>query len=262
MLVWNQGPLARFCLLTFNLSVLYSYSLTVNDQDDYWGDDRDEGGVDPQIFEIVFHRLFAVALGIFLGMFVTQAIWPISARRKLKEGMALLWLRMGLVWQRAPLSVLIDESNERPPSYANINEETRLHQFADFLETLRKAAESEFALRGPFMTDNYDTLLKSTVRMLDGFHALSVVTAKDSTASRGEKAILSYTTEEREQLARRISHLFYGEHAGFGSFTCCTLTFDSSGLLPEAAIPPQRDTARHSTHKRSLTCEDLQVQDR
>lgn len=210
MLVWNQPPMARFCLLTFNLSVLYSYSLSIDDRDGH-DDDADEGGVDPHIYEIVFHRLVAVGLGIFLGMLVTQVIWPISARQRLKQDIALLWLRMGLIWKRGPLSVLTDEGNEAPPAYMNITEETKLHQFADLLDTLRKASESEFALRGPFMTDSYDVLLKSTVRMLDGFHALSVVTVKDSKASRGEKAILDYTTTERDQLAQRISHLFYGK---------------------------------------------------
>lgn len=207
MLIWNQGPLSRFFLLSYNLSVLYSYSLSINDVDH---DLDDPGGVDPAIWRIVFHRLVAVSIGIMCGLFVTQAIWPISARRKLKSGLSLLWLRMGMIWKRAPLSILI-EGESRPPSYMDIREELKLRQFADFLDIQRKSAESEFILRGPFPTDSYKSLLKSTTRMLDGFHALNVILMKDLKASMGEREILKFTTTEREQLARRISHLFSGK---------------------------------------------------
>lgn len=214
MLIWNQGPLSRFFLLTYNLSVLYSYSLSINDVDQ---DLDDRGGVDPAIWTIVFHRLVAVSIGIMWGLFVTQAIWPVSARRKLKSGLSLLWLRMGMIWKRAPLSILI-EGTSKTPSYMDIREELKLRQFADFLDTQRKAAESELVLRGPFPTDSYNSLLKSTIRMLDGFHALNVIMMKDLKASEGEKEILKFTMTEREQLARRISHLFSGKPVSNAEF--------------------------------------------
>ena len=207
MLVMNQGPLSRFFLLTYNLSVLYSYSRSINDIDK---DMEDDNGVDPAIWEIVGHRLVAVTIGIFWGLFITQAIWPVSARRKLKSGLSLLWLRMGMIWKRAPLSVLL-EGESKQPAYMDIREELKLRQFADFLDTQRKAAESEFVLRGPFPTDAYNSLLKSTSRMFDGFHALNVIVMKDLKASPGEAEILRFTTTEREQLAHRISHLFSGK---------------------------------------------------
>lgn len=251
MLVMNQAALARFMLLTFNLSVLYSYSLSISDVDDDPDNDRDEGGVDPHIWEIVFHRIVAVAIGVICGLFVTQAIWPISARRKLKSGLGLLWLRMGLIWKRAPLSVLIDASDsERPPSYMDIREETKLREWADTLDSLRKAAESEFALRGPFMSESYDAILKSTGRMLDGFHALSVVTSKDAKATPGEQAILRYTSDEREQLAKRISHLFYGKSSPFLHIWGDLLAHSSCspGFVSQATIPSGRDASQHPTH--------------
>lgn len=209
MLVMNQGPMSRFILLTYNLSVLYSYSISINDVGRS-EDDNDEGGIDPQIWQIVWHRLVAVTAGILWGLFITQAIWPVSARRKLKGGLSLLLLRMGLVWKRGPLSVLV-EGEPKPPSYMDIREELKLRQFADFLDAQRKAAESEFMMRGPFPSESYSSLLKSTGRMLDGFHALNVLITKDLKSSPGETAILKYTTTEREQLARRISHLFSGK---------------------------------------------------
>ena len=215
MLVLDQGPMSRFIMLTYNLSVLYSYSLSINDQDDKV--DWDEGGIDPQIYEIVFHRVTAVTVGILWGLFITQAIWPISARRKLRSGLSLLWLRMGLIWKRSPLSILLPpdgsiddriDGHKTVPSYMDVREEFKLRQFNDFLDSLRKAAESEFMLRGVFPTDDYSALLKSTTRMLDGFHALNSVIAKDLKATPGEAEILEFTKNERESLARRISHLF------------------------------------------------------
>ena len=204
-LILNQGPMSRFILLTYNLSILYSYSLVLQELDD----DDDEGGAHPEIWEIAWHRFIAVSLGIVWGLVITQAVWPISARRKLKAGLSLLWLRMALIWKRAPLSVLL-ETVSSTPSYMHIGEETKLRQFANFLDIQRKNAESEFMLRGPFPTESYDTLLKSTGGMLDSFHSLNVIITKDTKASPGEADILRSTSDEREQLAKRISHLFSG----------------------------------------------------
>ena len=47
--------------------------------------------------------------------------------------------------------------------------------------------------------------------MLDAFHALSVVVSKDAKASPGEAEILRYTTEERKEVSRRISHMLSGK---------------------------------------------------
>ena len=212
MIVLDQGPMSRFILLAYTLSVLYSYAISVNDD----ADEIRDPGVHPAIWNIVFHRVTAICLGILWGLIITQAIWPVSARRKLKSGISLLWLRMAIIWNRAPLSSLVEDSQQADvnapkqvqPSYMDISEETKLRHFADFLDTLRKAAESEFMLRGPFPTDEYSDLLKSTGRMLDGFHALNVLMVKDAKATPGEVQILKYTNDERQQLARRISHFF------------------------------------------------------
>lgn len=55
----GNGPLGRFIMLTYNLSALYAYSLSVKDTDR--GDD--EGGVTPIITEIALHRVVAVLAG-------------------------------------------------------------------------------------------------------------------------------------------------------------------------------------------------------
>lgn len=55
----GKGPMGRFIMLTYNLSALYAYSLSVKEVDG----DEDEGGVDPVITEIALHRVVAVLSG-------------------------------------------------------------------------------------------------------------------------------------------------------------------------------------------------------
>ncbi|KAF2083558.1 hypothetical protein K490DRAFT_76468 [Saccharata proteae CBS 121410] len=198
----GKGPMGRFILLTYNLSALYAYSLSVKDEED----DDDEGGISPEIWEIVLHRVVAVMVGCIWGIVVTRVIWPISARRKIKDGLCVLWLRMGLIWKRDPLAMILLGSPE--VSYMDIRESTQLQRFLDYLETLRKAAVSEFELRGRFPDKIYERMLKTTGNMLDAFHAMNVVITKDLKATPGEAALLRYTRPERFQLALRISHLF------------------------------------------------------
>lgn len=55
----GKGPMGRFIMLTYNLSALYAYSLSVKDLEN----DDDEGGVNPVITDIALHRVVAVLSG-------------------------------------------------------------------------------------------------------------------------------------------------------------------------------------------------------
>jgi Fusaric acid resistance protein-like len=200
----GKGPMGRFIMLTYNLSALYAYSLSVKDDED----DGDEGGTNPIISEIAAHRVVAVLSGCIWGLIITRLVWPISAREKLKDGLSLLWLRMGLIWKRDPLMALTD--GETPNHYMNLREEFELQRFLSTLENLQASAKSEFELKGPFPDKHYGQILKSTGRILDAFHAMNVVILRDLTASKGEAALLKATARERAQLCSRISHLFSG----------------------------------------------------
>ncbi|KAK5114445.1 hypothetical protein LTR62_002380 [Meristemomyces frigidus] len=198
----NEGPMGRFILLTYNLGALYSYSLSIRDDDN----DDDEGGIDPAIWSIVLHRLVAVIVGCIWAIAITRFIWPISARRKLKHGLCVLWLRMSLVWKRDPLAMFL--LGEPRSSYMDIREESTLQLFLSNLEGLRKAAGGEWELRGPFPDKTIGKILERTGRMLDAFHAMNVVISKNLQYTTGEAAVLRYTRPERFALAARISHLF------------------------------------------------------
>ena len=201
----EKGPMGRFIMLTYNLSALYAYSLSVKDEDH----DEDEGGSHPMIASIAGHRVVAVLSGVLWGLIFTRLIWPISARRKLKDGLSLIWLRMGLIWKRDPLSTLID--GETPHAYMNLREEFELQRYLSQLDKLQTSAKSEYDLRGPFPDSQYSRILQKTGRMLDAFHAMNVAILKDTNASKGEASLLRYTVKQRQQLSARISHLFSGQ---------------------------------------------------
>ena len=201
----GQGPFGRFILLTYNLSALYAYSLSVQDDMD---DEDEEGGDDngPLIGDIALHRVVAVLSGCLWGLFITRMVWPISARNKFRNNLSLLLLRMGLIWKRDPLNTLVEGETTHP--YMDIREELQMQKFYARLEALRASASYEFELKGPFPGAEYGQALKSTSRMLDAFHAMNQVILKDQRASEGEAEILRATMAERNQLCARIAHLF------------------------------------------------------
>ena len=50
--------------------------------------------------------------------------------------------------------------------------------------------------------------MHSTKHILDGFYSMRLITQRRLTLSAGERALLSFTAEERVRLCRRICHVF------------------------------------------------------
>lgn len=184
------------------MSLLYAY-LIANKVDD---DDDDEGGTTPYIGEISLHRAIAVTVGIVWGLVVCRLIWPISARKKFREGISVLYLQMGLIWKRGPLAILLRSDCSR--SYLKSGEQAALQRYASRLEVFRQSAMSEFELRGPFPFEATGRIIRSTNRLLDAFYAMSLVTQRRGQLSDGEKALLLFTANERAMLCDRICHVF------------------------------------------------------
>ncbi|KAI1140361.1 Fusaric acid resistance protein-like-domain-containing protein [Hypoxylon sp. FL0543] len=199
----GNAPFGRFILLSYNVSSLYAYSLTQQVDDD----DDDEGGIHPIIGSIAYHRVVAVSVGIIWGLIICRLIFPMPARQKFKEGLAVLYLQMGLIWKRGPLAILL-RNDTAATSYMKMGEQAAMQRYATHLQTLRVAANNEYELRGPFPFEAYGRIMASTQRALDAFHAMSLVTQKHGRLSPGEKALLYYTAEERAQLCARICHVF------------------------------------------------------
>lgn len=74
------------------------------------------------------------------GLIATRIVWPISARRKFKDGLSLLWLRMGLIWKRDPLSTLLE--GESSNNYMNLREEFALQRYVSLLPPDQCPAQS------------------------------------------------------------------------------------------------------------------------
>jgi hypothetical protein len=121
--VLKNAPLGRTSMLAYNVSLLYAYSISQQVDDD----DDDEGGTSPLIFEIAYHRVTSVALGILWGMIICRVLWPISARRKFKEGLSVLYLQLGLIWRRGPLGVLLKSRSTR--DYMREGEQAALQRY-------------------------------------------------------------------------------------------------------------------------------------
>ncbi|OAA37210.1 60S ribosomal protein L19 [Metarhizium rileyi] len=201
ILVVKNGPLGRIALLAYNVIVLYAYSISQDVEDD----DDDEGGKDPLIFNIAYHRVVAVVLGILWGMIICRLLWPISGRKKFKEGLSVLYLQLGLIWKRGPLSILLKSNNTL--DYMKEGEQGALQRYAFKLETLRSSAKSEFELRGPFPDAAYARIMHSTKHILDSFYAMRLLTQRHETVSAGERALLVFTSNERLRLCQRICHV-------------------------------------------------------
>jgi hypothetical protein len=129
ILVLGYGPMGRITLLAWNVTVLYAYSLSQKVEDD----DDDEGGTNPLMWEIVYHRVIAVTLGILWGLIVCRVIWPISGRRKFKEGLAVLYLQLGLIWKRGPLAILLRSDSQK--NYLKAGEDWALQRYSTILST-------------------------------------------------------------------------------------------------------------------------------
>ena len=199
----GKGPLGRMTLLSYNVSTLYAYSMSREvDYDDM----DDEGGEFPNMWTISGHRVTAVTAGILWGLIVCRVIWPISARTKFKEGLAILCLQMGLIWKRGPLAILLRTDCSR--SYLKSGEQVAMQRYADRLDSLCQTATSEFQLRGPFPSAQAKRMLRIINRILDTFYAMSLVTQNSGKLTEGEKALLRFTAQERSLLCDRICHIF------------------------------------------------------
>ncbi|KAF8475692.1 Fusaric acid resistance protein-like-domain-containing protein [Kalaharituber pfeilii] len=203
ILNWKQNTFGRFILLTYNLSCLYAYSLSVRDDDD----DDDEGGINPIITEIAFHRFVSVIVGVAWGIFINRYIWPISARSRLRRGFSVFWFRMALIWKRDPLLSTIHSGADK--HYMTLIEERALQKALLRLTSLISQAPSEYRLKGPFPVNDYKKLISANQSILDACHGMSMMISKDPVANAREADILNYTAVERRDLCARISHIFY-----------------------------------------------------
>ncbi|KAK9433329.1 Fusaric acid resistance protein-like-domain-containing protein [Lipomyces doorenjongii] len=196
----------RFILLTFNLTALYSYSLSRGDDED----DDDEGGSHPMIGEIAVHRLIAVISGVVWGVIITLYVWPNSARAELKRKLGILWIRLGLIWKSDPLSkISLLQDSISQSQYIGLQEEQNLAKSCLKLRDLIAQAGKEFRLKGQYPIQQYNVIIGVTEEILDAYHNVNTMIRRATKSSELDTDIIRYTELERKELGNRIFLLFY-----------------------------------------------------
>ncbi|OLL23844.1 hypothetical protein NEOLI_004340 [Neolecta irregularis DAH-3] len=208
----------RFILLSYNLILLYAYSLSQADEDE---DDEDEGGQAPFIATIAVHRMVAVIAGVVWGMVICAYIWPISARKKLREELSDLWLKMGWSWRLEGTEELygmgsrksIDLQSAHDPRvmhpYLTIDRVVLLQQQLQRLHVLLSQTSGETRMKGPFPVTQYTILLSQCQEMLDSFTQMRVALSEIIESNSGQWHVLQATIEERNDLCNRLLLYFY-----------------------------------------------------
>lgn len=202
IIYWKRNnAYGRFILLAYNLTALYSYSMLQKDSED-----GNEGGDKPIVGQIAVHRFIAVSIGIIWALIIANVFLPNSARARLKSGLTILWLRMGVIW------------NSDPMDYEELAEGLKLTGLKDFkgtrdllleCQTLVKQAPMEFRLKGRFPKEIYEKLLRETSAILDAFLNLQLMVEVDDSLQPNEETILKYLSSERDELEHRIFLIFY-----------------------------------------------------
>lgn len=199
IIYWKaNNAFGRFILLTYNLTALYSYSMTQKD-----GEDGREGGENPIIEEIAFHRFVAVSIGIIWALVMSMVFLQNSARSRLKKGLSILWLRLGISWSTDLLEY--DESGD----FIGIKDEKGMYYLLSECDTLLKQAPLEIRIKGKFPTSTYAELLKRTSSIIDSIQNLKLMIDLDPSISPNEKYVLQYIEAERKEVEHRIFLMFY-----------------------------------------------------
>lgn len=204
ILFWKRNnPFGRFILLTYNLTALYSYSMSQKESED-----GNEGGDKPLVGDIALHRFIAVSIGIIWALTMASCFLPNSARTRLKNALVILWLRMGLIWNSDPLEYEMNVDSEGATLKGLKNDKGNYTLIFE-CETLLKQAPLELRLKGNFPSGIYEKLLQSTSTILDAYHNMNLMIGMDPTISYGEEFVLNYVQSERKELESRIFVIFY-----------------------------------------------------
>lgn len=202
IIYWKKNnAYGRFILLTYNLTALYSYSMRQKDSED-----GNEGGDVPFVGEIAFHRFLSVSLGIIWALTVATCFLPNSARARLKSGLTVLWLRMGVIWNLNPLDFRESGDHSR---LVGVRDYKGTSDLLIECQTLLKQAPGEFRLKGSFPKATYENLLASTSAILDAFQNIKLMIEVDPMLTPNEEYVLKYLENEREEVEHRIFLIFY-----------------------------------------------------
>lgn len=205
----SNNAFGRFILLTYNLTVLYSYTMSLNHIPIVGDGDDWEGGDTPIIFEIAFHRYIGVSIGVIWAVIITLTLFPMSARARVKQGLTTLWLRMGLIWKAGPLSSFNEFDSSGGSKLIGLNGLNGCHLIHSELLTLNKQAPMELRMKGDYPTDKYQTLIDCTGNIIDSFENMNSIIDIDPMLSSIEINIINDLKIEIKELENRVFLMFY-----------------------------------------------------
>lgn len=203
-----NNAFGRFILLTYNLTVLYSYSMSLASNPDMDDDWEGENG-NPIILEIAFHRYIGVSLGVIFAVIITLTLFPMSARARVKKGLTTIWLRMGLIWKSGPITTTASSNDENIIIMRGLKGLPGCHKIHSELLTLHKQAPMEIRLKGQYPTETYDRLIKYTGLIIDAMENMNSIIEFDPKLSDVELTILNDLKNEMKELENRVFLMFY-----------------------------------------------------
>ncbi|CDO69695.1 hypothetical protein BN946_scf184851.g83 [Trametes cinnabarina] len=234
---------ARFVLLTYNLTCLYSYNLRQKDV---------------AVADIAFHRAVAVTVGVVWAAIVSRYWWPAEARRELSKALGEFCLNVGWLYTRLVAfnsfadhdvrlhTIEEEDSPTEETSLLRVNPALS-HSIQHFmamelhlqiklieLQGLLSQTQHEPRLKGPFPVALYRSILTSLQTILDRLHSMRCVTSREeciySRQTVRRDFIIPVNKERREMVGNVILY-----------FSTLAAAFRLKSPLPPY-LPPAEDS--------------------
>jgi hypothetical protein len=202
IIVKGQGPMGRFILLTYNLSVLYAFLYSQLDNNE-----QDRSREHLNITEIVLHRVISVTSGCIWGIIITRGIWPIRAWTKLNNTLHLLWLRLLFTWETDPLSTIGRAEANTRACFMNAQDKSEIEDLLSQLEHLRTSARSEFEMKRHFPDAAYGVIIRRTRSIVNNFYSLDLILLNAPELSESQTSLFRHTAAVRQRLSTFICRL-------------------------------------------------------
>lgn len=135
---------------------------------------------------------------------MTVTVLPVTARSRLKKGLSIIWLRLGVIWKSNPLTI-----DRQDGKLIGLIDQRGVEKIMNELELLLKQTPKETRLKGKFKINIYKKLLKSTERIIDSFQNINTMILIDTNVTKNELFVLNFTKKERFELENRIFLIFY-----------------------------------------------------
>ncbi|KAL9940673.1 hypothetical protein V8E36_000161 [Tilletia maclaganii] len=209
---------ARFVLLTYNLTALYSYNLRIT-------------GI--EVEQVAFHRTVAVIVGVLWASILNHIIWPFEARRELGLGVSDLLFKLAWLYQRLVLTYssqdahsafeedteILDADPEVQPLLRSNKQDRVSAEFQAIelhlqlsiikLEGLLAQTRHEPRLKGPFPITTYKSLLGCCQSILDKLHSMRCVTARDAWHKNVRRDFVIPVNAQRREMVGNVLLFFW-----------------------------------------------------